>query len=90
MMRCVLFKDIGGITPLNEWEVLGRIDIANDVVRSWENPRRGTYIYEIYKKLKKAVWMKGEIPDFPRLSYHPWNLVRDILNDAAKRNGGRL
>ncbi len=68
---------------------LGRIVIGNQGVSA--NERRGDYEAEIYKKtIRGAPWKVVEIEDFPRLSLHPWNLVRKILNEAAVQNGGRI
>lgn len=89
MIRCMLFLDPGGNTPLDQWETLGRIDIANDVETTLHNIKRGTYDARIYKK-RKVVWKRVKIKDFPRLSYHPWNLIMQILREAARQNGGTI
>lgn len=90
MIRCMLFLDPGGLTPISEWEILGRIDIQNDVILSIETEgKRGTYIAEIYKK-QKRLWRKVKLESFPRQSYHPWEMIRRILNSAAEKNGGRI
>jgi len=88
MIRCRLELLPGGLDSSDN-ELLGEIIISNDIVTSIKNPRRGTYFWEIFKK-RRNVWMAGGLDNFPRLSYHPWNIVREILNDAAERNGGRL
>lgn len=90
MIRCMLFLDPGGITPVERWELLGRIDIENLVETSLKNRRRADYRAKIYKKLPKRVFKTVVIKDFPRLSYHPWETVRQILNKAADKNGGKI
>lgn len=90
MIRCMLFLDHGGITPINEWELLGRIDIENNVISSVRTGgKRGNYSVKIYKK-QKRLWMKLRLRDFPRQSYHPWEMIRRILNQAAEQNKGRI
>lgn len=71
---------------------LGTILIDNDIVGSLANPRRGSYNYRIWKKLKRSSrpWKRGKIENFPRASYHPWNLLRLVLDDAAAKNGGHI
>lgn len=74
-----------------ESEHLGTIEIGNQVGRSLvTGGKRGDYHYSLFKKRRGRIFRSGKIENFPRLSYHPWNLVRDILNDVAKANGGRL
>ena len=70
--------------------LLGEIYIANDIVLSMTNPRRGNYKYTVYKKRRNIPWLTGRLHNFPRKSYHPWEMVRRILNDAAELNGGRI
>lgn len=72
-----------------EVEHLGTIEISNQIARSLLNPKRGDYIYRLFKK-RNSKFVLGNVEDFPRHSYHPWNLVREILNDAAIKNGGRI
>lgn len=79
----------GGIDHPEANELLGEIHIANDVILSMTNPRRGNYKYTIFKK-RRVAWCVGSLRNFPRKSYHPWEMVRRILNDAAELNGGRL
>jgi hypothetical protein len=91
MIRCILFIDPGGITPIDQWEVLGRIDIENDLLGSIETGgQRGTYIAQIYKKRKNKVFRVVKLHKFPRKSYHPWEMVRQILNLAAEQNKGKI
>lgn len=90
MIRVMLFLDPGGISPIDSWEVLGRIDISNNLTSSLESDgKRGTYDCVIYKK-KKTPWKRIKLKDFPRQSYHPWEMIRRILNDAAEKNGGNI
>lgn len=90
MIRAMLFLDPGGEAPITDWEVLGRIDISNDLMKSLTTGgKRGTYNCVIYKK-RKTPWKRIKLRDFPRQSYHPWEMIRQILNTAAERNGGRL
>jgi hypothetical protein len=90
MIRVMLFLDPGGATPITEWEVLGRIDIANNLADSIASGgKRGSYDCTIWKK-RKAPWKRIKLKNFPRKSYHPWEMVRQILNTAAEKNGGRI
>lgn len=88
MIRVTLELVPGGI---GKPEHLGTIEISNQILRSMANSRRGDYEYEIFKKRKGNIpWASGYIENFPRLSYHPWNLIRAILNQIAEANGGRI
>jgi hypothetical protein len=88
MIRVTLELIPGGV---GKPEHLGTIEISNQITRSLENPRRGDYEYEIFKKRRGyAPWASGLIENFPRQSYHPWNLVRRILNQIAEANGGTI
>lgn len=88
MIRCTLELIPGGI---GEPEHLGVIDIDNRVLRSvYSGGKRGDYRYLLHKKRQGRVVSEGVIHDFPRLSYHPWNLIKRILDDAAKKNGGTI
>lgn len=90
MIRAMLFLDPGGVSDLNKWEVLGHIDISNDFATSlMTDGKRGNYNCVIYKK-RKTPWKRVKLKNFPRLSYHPWEMVRLILNEAARLNGGRM
>jgi hypothetical protein len=90
MIRVMLYLDPGGITPTDQWETMGRIDIENDALNTLATRgKRGTYIASIYKK-RARLWKKIKLRDFPRESYHPWEMVRQILNKAAESNGGRI
>lgn len=89
MIVCKLELWPGGVEEGAEH--LGTIKISNDMVTSLQSRgKRGAYGYEIFKKRVEKLWDSGKIRDFPRLSYHPWNLIREILNQAADRNGGRI
>lgn len=89
MIRCTLELIPGGI---GEPEHLGTIEISNEVFRTIETSGlRGNYHYDMWKKRQgRKPWKKGRVRDFPRLAYHPWNLVREILNAVAEKNGGRI
>lgn len=79
MIRVTLELIPGGY---GEPERLGVIEIDNRIGRTMVTKgQRGDYGYALEKKRKGRVVYRGEIDDFPRLSYHPWNLVRRILND---------
>jgi hypothetical protein len=91
MIRCILELLPGGIDDPELNEHLGAIHISNDIFRSMDDPRRGTYNFDLYKKrVGIAPWTEGRIENFPRYSYHPWNLVRQILNLVADEHGGRI
>lgn len=90
MIRCMLFLDPGGVSRIDEWELLGHIDISNSIDRSLDDPRRGDYEYEIFKKRRTKPFAQGVISNFPRLSYHPWNLVKRILDEVARDHGGTI
>lgn len=85
MIRCTL-----ELVPRNRPpELLGVIEIGNSLVRTVESGgQRGDYTYAIFKKRKGVPWKRGSVLDFPRRSYHPWNLVLRILKQAAENNGG--
>lgn len=90
MIRCMLFLDPNGTSEITEWEVLGRIDITNDLLKSLETSgKRGAYRAQIYKK-RPRIWKTISLPDFPRQSYHPWEMIRQILNLASVKNGGHV
>lgn len=90
MIRVMLFLDPGGVTPIDQWEVMGQIDIENTVLASVQSKgKRGSYKCHLYKK-RKSRWMTLTLRDFPRKSYHPWEMVRRILNQAAENNGGKI
>lgn len=86
MIRCTLELVPGGV---GEPELLGVIELENLVSRTLTTGgKRGDYGYEVHKKRRDRVVSMGRIRDFPRLSYHPWNLVKRVLDDAARKNGG--
>lgn len=69
-------------------EHLGTIEISNLIMRSLQSDgKRGDYSIRLYKKRKTKIF-KTRVRDFPRKSYHPWNLVRVALNQLAEKNGG--
>lgn len=81
----------GGMDLGDDNELLGEIYISNDLIRSLESEgQRGSYLAEIFKKRRGVVWCRTRLDDFPRRSYHPWEMVRRILNQAAEMNGGRI
>ena len=92
MIRCRLELVPGGIEGESIEPIhLGTIIIGNQIGRTLASDgKRGDYSYELEKKRKGRIVNDGIIRDFPRLSYHPWNLVRRILNDAAETNGGTI
>lgn len=71
-------------------EHLGTIHLTNDLETSLADPRRGTYFVSLWKKRLAGKMWRTKVYDYPRLSYHPWNLVRNALNEIAKKNGGRI
>ena len=86
MIVCKLELWPGGIEEGKE--DLGRIEISNNVFETVRTEgRRGNYSYKLFKKRAKRIVCRGRVQNFPRLSYHPWELVREILNDAARKNG---
>jgi hypothetical protein len=89
MIRVTLELVPGGV---GEPEHLGTIEISNQIRRSMTNSRRADYKYDLWKKRNRLSipWANGVIEDFPRLSYHPWNLIRAILNQIAEANGGKI
>jgi len=90
VIRCMLFIDRGGNSPITEWEVLGRIDISNDFLKTIETDgRRGNYAAVIYKKRPRA-WKRVKVKEYPRMAYHSWELIRLILNKAAEQNKGHM
>src|SRR4051812_26598433 len=90
MIRVMLFLDPGGNSQISDWEVLGQIRISNNLIDSVKTVgKRGTYDCVIYKK-RNSPWKRIKLRNFPRLSYHPWEMVRRILNEAAEKNGGTI
>jgi hypothetical protein len=91
MIRVIIALDHGGITDISEWEILGRIDISNDLTESIRTSgKRGDYNAVIYKKRRGIPWKRVRIKSYPRKAYHPWELVRRILNEAAQQNSGKI
>jgi hypothetical protein len=90
VIRVTLELIPGGI---GEPEHLGTIEIANNISRTLDTEgRRGTYDARIWKKRfrRSDPWGDVTVENFPRRSYHPWNLVRQVLNMAAELNGGTI
>lgn len=82
MIRVTLELVPGGV---GEPERLGEIEIHNLVGTTLSSSgKRGDYGYEIEKKRRDHVTHSGTILDFPRRSYHPWNLVKRVLDQAAE------
>lgn len=88
-----------------ENEVLGVMLIANDLTKTFASKgRRANYFIKLWKKRHAGIvhrhypflpapadpWATTEVRDFPRLSQHPWNIVREALNTLAKQKGGRI
>lgn len=89
MIRVTLELLPGGVEE--DVEHLGTIIISNDIMKSLQtHGMRGTYSYEVFKKRKGKVFAKGRVRDFPRLSYHPWNLVLRVLKQEADKHGGTI
>jgi len=88
MIVCKLELWPGGVEEGAEH--LGTITISNQVFKTIETGgKRGDYHFTVRKK-RPGVWRKGRVRNFPRQAYHPWNLVREILNQTAEKNGGRI
>lgn len=94
MIKCTLELCPGGVDDPETNEHLGTIKISNDIVGTVNTGgRRGNYRFDLWKKRygsKINPARSGMIDGFPRLSYHPWNLVRLILEEAAYKNGGKI
>lgn len=83
MIKVTLELLPSGVDDSESKKLLGEIIIANDLIGTISSGgRRGNYSYKLFKKTKKKIAGSGKIRDYPRLSYHPWELVRLILNDA--------
>lgn len=62
---------------------LGRAHISNTGVLTSENPNRGDYNVELFRKGSATkVQRKGLVRDYPRNSYTVWELVRRALESA--------
>lgn len=86
-----------------ENEVLGVMLISNNFVKSMRSDgKRGDYSARLWKKRNAASviaanqlgagWdyrplLMSEVINFPRRSYHVWNLVRAALNEMAPGRG---
>jgi len=92
MIRCRLELVPGGLESDDSEPIhLGTIIIGNQIGATLASGgKRGDYYYELKKKRRNRIASNGIIRDFPRQSYHPWNLVRRILDDAAETNGGTI
>lgn len=81
----------GGYDREEDNELLGEIFIDNDIITSLATSgQRGDYRARIWKKQRGAVWKTIRLKNFPRRSYHPWEMLRRILNQAAEQNGGHI
>jgi hypothetical protein len=86
MIRCTLEIIPGGI---GEPRQLGIIEIWNDLKDSLETEgARGSYRYELQKKIRGRVAARGEVRGYPRQAYSVWELVRRVLADVKIQ--GRL
>lgn len=91
MIRVSLTMCPGGFEGEEYEQHLGTIYISNDVMKTlFTDGKRGTYKFELFKKIKGRVAAKGRVVDFPRQAYHPWELVRRLLNQVAEANGGHV
>jgi hypothetical protein len=89
MIRCTL--ELVRLGDPDNVKHLGTIEISNQILDTIETKgKRGSYLAHIYKMKRGRSTSQVVIKDFPRLSYHPWNLIRRILNEAAKKNGGTI
>lgn len=60
---------------------LGELHLSNDDKASRENPRRGTYRVELFRKPKFTSVLKGTVvEDWPRLDKPIWQLLQKALN----------
>lgn len=90
MMKVTFELCPGGIDDPETNELLGKLVITNNIVKSIESRgKRGTYDVVIYKK-RRVPWKRIKVRDYAREAYHPWELVRQALNRAAEMNGGRI
>lgn len=81
MIRVTLELVPGGV---GEPERLGMIEIDNRFALTMlTDGKRGDYGYQLRKKRAGRITHEGVVRNFPRLSYHPWNLVKRVLDDAA-------
>ncbi len=63
-----------------EVTTLGRIHIANDGIRTLEDPDRGTYSGKSFRKGNpNLVTRTGKVEDYARNAYSPWTLLRKML-----------
>ena len=56
---------------------LGTIEIYNDATGSFT---RGNYKYKLKGK-KDRVMSEGTVKNYARNAQHPWNLIRQVLDD---------
>lgn len=88
MIRCTLELIPGGV---GEPELLGVIEIVNELSETFASSgKRGNYTYSLYKKIKGRVVYRGVIRKFPRLAYHPWNLIYEILYQINEGRRGAI
>jgi hypothetical protein len=68
-------------------QLLGELLFDNDVWGTLTTRgNRGTYRCRIFKKRRGGRKRQVIVRDYPRLAYHPWELVRRALN-IAKEEG---
>ena len=73
----------GGVDRGEDNEIVGEIYISNNIVRSIQTDgTRGDYKATVFKKRRGIVFKTVRVRDYPRKAYHPWELVRRILNEA--------
>jgi len=78
MIRVTLELIPGGLEEHKQ--TLGVIEIMNNLVETIETEgNRGSYIAIVHKKRTSK---KVRIRNYPRKAYHPWELVRRVLNEA--------
>lgn len=87
-------------------EILGVMLLSNDLAGSLRSGgQRGNYNVRLWKKRNAAnlfaacklgashlysAWAETKVENYPRLAYHPWNLVRLALNQIYENNQRRM
>ena len=73
-------------------QLLGEMLISNNLVKSiMSDGSKADYDVEIWKKRRGRPWRELRVKNWPRRAYHPWELVRCILNEVAiTSKGGRV
>lgn len=91
MIKCTLELCPGGIDDPETNEHLGTIHIINNISKTVSTTgKRGTYDIQLWKKRRRGNSWTTTVKNFPRLSYHPWNLVLRALEQIAEEYGGRI